>query len=144
MDEDKKKSDVVQLPVKRGRGRPKGSKNKKGTGIRATTITTEEDLLFHKLFEREKGTGKPLISRTARENIIAVFTKMGGTDQMKRWAMQNQTEFYKLYARLIPVEVTGKDGDAIKFEMAERDEMRNKILEAAATVAQESAVGKLH
>lgn len=57
--------------------------------------------------------GKPnKVSATAKENILAVFTRLGGTAQMAKWAKDNQTEFYKLYGRLIPVEshISGKDG----------------------------------
>jgi len=38
------------------------------------------------------------------ENIVAVFTRLGGTATMAEWARRNQTEFYRLYARLIPSE----------------------------------------
>lgn len=48
------------------------------------------------------------VGATAKENILAVFTRIGGTAGMAKWAKDNQTEFYKLYARLIPVEVDGK------------------------------------
>jgi hypothetical protein len=44
---------------------------------------------------------------TAKENIIAVFTRLGGTAQMAEWAKDNLTDFYRLYARLIPQEVSG-------------------------------------
>jgi len=40
------------------------------------------------------------------ENIVAVFTRLGGTATMAEWARRNQTEFYRLYARLIPSEST--------------------------------------
>jgi len=40
------------------------------------------------------------------ENIVAVFTRLGGTAAMAEWARRNQTEFYRLYARLIPTEST--------------------------------------
>lgn len=51
---------------------------------------------------------------SARENILAVFTRLGGTAAMAKWAKQNQTEFYRLYARLVPkpVEVSGTEGGA--------------------------------
>lgn len=51
------------------------------------------------------------ITGTAKENIQAVFTRLGGTARMAEWAEQNQTEFYKLYARLIPADVK-LSGDA--------------------------------
>ena len=50
---------------------------------------------------RRKGTPNK-VTATARENIIAVFNRLGGTAAMAEWARENQTEFYKLYARLIP------------------------------------------
>jgi hypothetical protein len=56
----------------------------------------------------KRGPGK--IGGAAKENIAAVFTRLGGTAAMARWAKKNQTEFYKLYSRLLPHEVTGKDG----------------------------------
>ena len=35
-----------------------------------------------------------------------MFTRLGGTAGMAAWARRNQTEFYRLYARLIPSEST--------------------------------------
>ena len=45
------------------------------------------------------------VTGTVRDNMLAVFNRLGGTAQMATWAEENQTEFYKLYARLIPTEV---------------------------------------
>lgn len=55
------------------------------------------------------------ISGQARENIAAVFTRLGGTAAMAEWAAENKTEFYKLYARLVPVEqrLGNPDGTAL-------------------------------
>ena len=53
---------------------------------------------------------------SAKENIMAVFTRLGGTAAMAEWAKNNQTEFYKLYGRLVPVEGPGQGG-AHKFEI---------------------------
>jgi len=52
---------------------------------------------------RPKGA-KNKLGRTARENVQAVFTRLGSTAGMAEWARENRTEFYRLYARLIPVE----------------------------------------
>lgn len=41
----------------------------------------------------------------ARENVIAVFNKVGGVEGMAAWALEHKTDFYKIYGRLIPVEV---------------------------------------
>lgn len=46
-----------------------------------------------------------VLSGTARENIIAVFTRLGGTSAMAKWARANQSDFYKLYGRLVPTQV---------------------------------------
>lgn len=45
------------------------------------------------------------ISRLVKENILAVFDGIGGTQAMINWARRNKTEFYKLYARLVPTQV---------------------------------------
>lgn len=69
---------------------------------------------------RQKGAQNK-ISGMAKENIAAVFVRLGGTAAMARWAKKNQTEFYKLYGRLVPHEVTGKDGGAILVSMTAED-----------------------
>ena len=55
---------------------------------------------------RVKGT-KNILSATAKENIIAVFTRLGGTSAMADWARENLSDFYKIYARLVPTAVDG-------------------------------------
>jgi hypothetical protein len=50
---------------------------------------------------RPPGT-KNKLGVIAKENIIAVFDKIGGVDKMAKWAGDNLTEFYKIYARLVP------------------------------------------
>ena len=44
-------------------------------------------------------------TKSAKENIMAVFNGLGGTSQMKKWAEDNQTQFYQIYAKLIPADV---------------------------------------
>lgn len=50
---------------------------------------------------RPKGA-KNKVSESAKDNILAVFTRLGGTHAMADWAKENLTEFYKIYARLLP------------------------------------------
>ena len=50
------------------------------------------------------------VGAQAKENIVAVFTRLGGTAAMADWARNNQTEFYRLYARLIPTDSTTEIG----------------------------------
>lgn len=57
------------------------------------------------------------VSASAKENVIAVFTRLGGTATMARWANRNKSEFYRLYARLIPLEHTGEDGGPLVVEL---------------------------
>ena len=63
------------------------------------------------------GAGRPKgatnkIPKQVKENIVAVFDELGGLDGMVEWARsdpKNQTEFYRFYSRLAPIEqrVTG-------------------------------------
>jgi hypothetical protein len=63
------------------------------------------------------GAGRPKgatnkVPRQVKESILEVFDELGGTDGMLEWAKsdpKNQTEFYKMYGRLAPIEqkVTG-------------------------------------
>jgi hypothetical protein len=46
-----------------------------------------------------------VMSMSVKENILAVFNRLDGTAGMARWARENQTEFYKLYAKLLPIQV---------------------------------------
>lgn len=60
---------------------------------------------------RKPGTPNKM-SRTVKENVIEVFTKLGGVEHMAQWATENPTQFYNIYAKLMPTqqEVTGADG----------------------------------
>jgi hypothetical protein len=49
-------------------------------------------------------------TKSAREAFALAFDGIGGADALKSWALENQTEFYKLYARLIPQEHVGEGG----------------------------------
>lgn len=51
-----------------------------------------------------KAGSKNVASATAKENIQAVFTRLGSTAAMASWAEDNLTEFYRIYARLLPTE----------------------------------------
>lgn len=51
------------------------------------------------------------ITRSAREAFQLAFAAIQeGPSKLEDWAKANPTEFYKLYARLIPVEHTGEGG----------------------------------
>lgn len=65
---------------------------------------------------RQKGSENKLTG-LAKDNIAAVFNRLGGTAGMAAWAEENKTEFYKLYARLIPVQLTGEGGGPVQARL---------------------------
>lgn len=59
-----------------------------------------------------RGRGRPLgaknkITVAAKEAFAAAFREIGGVRALSKWARRNPDEFYKLYAKLIPVELRG-------------------------------------
>ena len=59
---------------------------------------------------RAKGTPNKA-TKGAREALQLAFEGIGGVQELMNWAKANPTEFYKLYARLIPVEHVGEGGE---------------------------------
>lgn len=59
---------------------------------------------------RKKGVPNKL-TKSARDAFQLAFEQSGGFTALTEWAKANKTEFYKLYARLIPVEHVGEGGD---------------------------------
>lgn len=68
---------------------------------------------------------KGKLGATAKENLIAVFTRLGGTAAMAEWAKENQSDFYRIYAKLIPqqvdVDVTVRPCDVSSEPLAAKD-----------------------
>lgn len=61
---------------------------------------------------RPPGSGRAVGSRNriptdVRLEILTVYRDIGGTENLAKWARKNETDFYKLYARLLPREITG-------------------------------------
>lgn len=58
---------------------------------------------------RKRGTqNKVTVAvKTALQNA---FSAVGGQKALANWAEANPTEFYKLWAKLLPQEITGADG----------------------------------
>jgi hypothetical protein len=71
-----------------------------------------------------QGKGRPKgspnrVHASMKQAIAEAFEQLGGTQRMVQWAQEDPkhlTEFYKLAARLIPVEtqVTGSNGGPIQ------------------------------
>lgn len=45
------------------------------------------------------------VGASAKDNVLAVFTRLGGTHAMAAWARKNQTDFYRLYGKLVPQQI---------------------------------------
>ncbi len=58
---------------------------------------------------RKKGTPNN-ITNLVKHSIIDAFRALGGLDGFVQWGKENRTEFYKIYAKLLPAEMK-KDMD---------------------------------
>lgn len=59
-----------------------------------------------------RGKGRPKgaqnkSTRQVKEALQAVYAKKGGDTSLLKWAKENETEFYKLWGRMLPQEVAG-------------------------------------
>lgn len=57
---------------------------------------------------RGKGRPKGAQNKTTasvKEALVAAFDGLGGVGQLQTWAMANPTEFYKLWAKMLPQDV---------------------------------------
>jgi len=61
---------------------------------------------------RQAGT-RNKITQGAKANIMRVFEEIGGVENFAKWARENETEFYRHYARLVPLEVSGEGGGPV-------------------------------
>lgn len=57
---------------------------------------------------RVRGTPNKLTA-TFREAVQIVYDRLGGHRAFFQWATENQTDFYRIAARLIPVEMRTED-----------------------------------
>lgn len=75
----------------------------------------------------------------ARANLSEAFELMGGVAELVRWGKKNPTEFYRIWARLIPKEVAEETSrlplEKLLDKLADRAEM--SVNEAAAAIGQE-------
>lgn len=68
---------------------------------------------------RVKGTANK-VTAGAKANIMQVFEMLGGAKGFYEWAVDNQTEFYRHYARLIPAEINAKIEGELTINKIER------------------------
>ncbi len=66
------------------------------------------------------GKPKGAVNRTtksAREAFAFAFDYIGGAEALGKWAQDNQSQFYTLYGRLIPVDISGEGGEAVPVKV---------------------------
>jgi len=57
-------------------------------------------------------------TRNVRAQFQHAFELIGGIPRLAHWAHANPDKFYQLYSKLIPAQVTGADGGALKIELS--------------------------
>lgn len=109
-DPEKRKNHEAHLARRRARH----LENKK---LQAASDAAEGEVDFETLVEAERtrlgemekqqskaAKHSPKTITAARENLTLAFDLMGGVPALVAWGRQNPTEFYRLWARLIPKE----------------------------------------
>jgi hypothetical protein len=78
---------------------------------------------------RVAGTPNALSSQV-KLNFLRAFEGLGGATKLQEWAQENLTEFYKLYARLLPTESSVTQETTIRVaDSAALRERLNRALE---------------
>jgi hypothetical protein len=87
-------------------------------------VTVKQTAENSRIGQGKPGPGRPRgsanrLTRAAKEAFGLAFEKLGGIKALTEWGEENRTEFYKLYARLIPTEqhIASPDGTPINFTL---------------------------
>jgi hypothetical protein len=73
--------------------------------------------------------------------MIEAFDQLGGVPSLVKWGKDNQGEFYKLWIRLLPTEVSGPDGAPIQAQILDGVASLPKERRDAIRAALQGAVG---
>lgn len=57
-------------------------------------------------------------TRNVRLQFQHAFELIGGIPRLAHWAHENPDKFFQLYSKLIPAQITGADGGALKVELS--------------------------
>lgn len=73
------------------------------------------------------GPGRPKgvpnkTTMAVKEALSLAFEGLGGVNRLTVWARDNETEFYKLWAKMLPTEVKGDLGAGITLVLQSKDE----------------------
>jgi hypothetical protein len=79
---------------------------------------------------REKGTPNKTTA-AVKEMLIAAFDDMGGLDALTDWGRENRTQFYQLWAKLLPQEIKSEVELKNDITAEERHARLAAILDAA-------------
>jgi len=55
------------------------------------------------------------VTKGCKDNILEVFERIGGVKNFASWAQENQTEFYRHYAKLLPTEINANVDHAVRI-----------------------------
>ena len=55
-----------------------------------------------------KGRGPNNVTYDCKTSIMSVYEALGGAEEMLKWARRNQTEFYKILAKIVPKDLSIK------------------------------------
>lgn len=77
------------------------------------------DILKKSAKNHKPGPGRPKGSlnkttASAKAALIAAFDKLGGVPSLVEWGKNNPSDFYRLWGKMVPTEVSGPDGGAIE------------------------------
>lgn len=53
---------------------------------------------------RQKGTPNKT-TKAVKDALVEAFDCLGGIDSLVKWGMENQTEFYKLWIKVLPMQL---------------------------------------
>lgn len=54
---------------------------------------------------------------TVKQALNEAFKRIGDVRAFAAWARKNKTEFYKLWSKMLPQEITGPDGGAVQVQI---------------------------
>ena len=71
---------------------------------------------------REKGA-KNKFTKQFKDLLTETYSALETDNKfgLIKWAKDNQTDFYKICSKLIPIQLTGKDGEGLFQSMTEQD-----------------------
>ena len=71
------------------------------------------------------------VTAAVKDNVVEVFNQIGGQEEMATWAKDNRTEFYRLYAKLLPHQVNTDVTRSERPNELSDDELRAIICDSA-------------